>query len=186
MLHCCEDWSEDALAHKPNKYCTYNLAPKCGPYSLAPRLVHGRNKNSPRHPQCHSLRVLSLPSAWLQGSSGACHKQLSKEICFAAYSNLFRHLQIYKTLILTDHITSEPYTAQTPQSHARVVQHLKMSTGCYMNTTSQCFFFLQRNTYTRDAHMLAELCVETNKQKNLLTFSRTTKLFRWIMIITSH
>lgn len=48
MLHCCEDWSEDAFAHKPNKYCTYNLAPKCGPYSLAPRLVHGRNKNSLR------------------------------------------------------------------------------------------------------------------------------------------
>lgn len=31
-----------------------------------------------------------------------------KEICFAAYSDLPIHLQIYKTRILTDHITSEP------------------------------------------------------------------------------
>lgn len=52
------------------------------------------------------------------GLSGECHKQLSKEICFAAYGNLFRHLQIYKTLILTDHITSEPYTVQTSQLYS--------------------------------------------------------------------
>lgn len=40
-LHSCEDWSVDAVAHKPNKYCTCNLAPKRGPYSLAPRLAPG-------------------------------------------------------------------------------------------------------------------------------------------------
>lgn len=116
-LHCGEDWSVDAFAHKPNKYCTYNLAPKRGPYSLAPRLSPVADPEAPIMPLV-TCPVFTERVYDYWGLSGECHKQLSKEICFAAYGNLFRHLQIYKTLILTDHITSEPYTVQTSQMYS--------------------------------------------------------------------
>lgn len=164
-LHCGEDWSVDAFAHKPNKYCTYNLAPKCGPYTLAPRLTRGGPRgthNATRYVSCvYRARI------WLLGLSGECHKQLFQRDMFCSiWQSVQTSTDLQNTHFDWPHHKWAVHGRLELRTAVRVVQHLKMSTGCcYINTTSQTFFFffLQRNTYTRDAHMPEELCVETSK-----------------------
>lgn len=182
LLHCGEDWSVDAFAHKPNKYCTYNLAPKCGPYSLAPGLSRGGPRGT--HNATRYVSCIYRARIWLLGlvrwmSQAAFQRDM--------FCSIWQSVQT-STDLQNTHFDWPHHKWAVHGSNFAVVQHLKMSTGCcYINTTSQFFFFFNE---TRTLEMLTCLksfvSKQANKQKSFLMFSPTMKLFYWTMTIKSN
>lgn len=161
-LHCCEDWSVDALARRPNKYCTYNLAPNCGPYSLAPRLTSGRprgTRNATHYVSCiYRAHMTTGLVRWMSQAA------FQRDMFCSIWQSVQTSTDLQNTHFDWPHHKwavhgSNPAKLRELYSTWRWVQAAATSIQPH-----NFFFFLQRNAHTRDAHMLGELCVETSKQ----------------------